>query len=994
MSASHWPAGAQEGLAAAPSPAWAELGLRRLREQGVPLEDWDPTGLSRLTRVLGSSRVAGSWLCAEPRLGEVFTDPALTAELDRSGYLDRLAAPAGETEDPEGFFRRLRRVRRREMLRIVSREALALAPVEVTAREMSALAEAAVEEALAWAWTRLCARHGVPRGAGDEPNRPCVVGMGKLGGGELNLSSDVDLLFLYRTGRGGTTGGPGGRLEARSFFARLVRLTAQALGRLTEEGLVFRVDLDLRPEGRSGPPAQPLDEAVLYYLSWGQTWERAALMRARPIAGDLEVGASFLSEVEPFVYRRSLDYTTVEDLAEMKQRIDGSTGRRPGGEADLKLGRGGIRELEFFVQTLQLLHGGRVPQVRGPNTLAGLRSLARAGVAEGPVAEGLAGCYRFLRTLEHAVQSLHLLRTHRLPSAADELRVVARRQGFEGDEPVGPFLDALDAVRSRVHAAFGRVVHGGDRGGEEEPGVREAREVLALAPEDPRAAEVLARAGFRNPAKALAALSLLRNGPPRSLLSPRARRLLGRVAPSLLDAARRCPDPDQALVWLGEFLAVSGAREGYLSLLEESPATARLLVTLFGTSGFLSRYLVGHPELLDELVLGSHAVRDKPRERLEGELGEVLAGARDEEGRLDALRRFRNAEFLRIAWNDLCGELGPEQAAEQVTQVAQACLEAAYRDALEQLARKYGPPGGAARAPFRFAVLGLGKLGGAELDYHSDLDVLFVYDGWDEAAASESPGLTPAEFSTRLAQRVMGFLSATTREGIAFRMDARLRPSGRAGALVTSLPSFEEYHRGGAGQTWERQALIRLRPVAGDPGLGREARAVVDRLLYRGPPVVDPCPELRRMRDRLRAELGREEGGTIDLKTGPGGLLDATFAVQALQLLHGWKDEALRTPNIPAALEALKRAGLLADEGGAALAEGYRFLRRVEARLRILRERPTDVLPREAGFLGDLARGLGFTEARGGGEAMVREVERHRQMVRAVCDEVLRGDGT
>lgn len=989
---SHWPAGAREGLAAAPSPAWAELGLRRLREQGVLLEDWDPAALSRLTRVLGSSRVAGSWLCAEPCLGQVFTDPELAAELDRPRYLARLAAPAGEPEAPEAFFRRLRRVRRREMLRIISREALALAPVAVTAREMSALAEAAVGEALAWAWARMCASHGEPLGTGGEPNRACVLGLGKLGGSELNLSSDVDLLFLYRTGRGETAGGPQGQLDARTFFSRLVRLAVEALGRLTGEGLVFRVDLDLRPEGRSGPLAQPLDDAAGYYLSWGQTWERAALMRARPIAGDLEVGRRFLAEVEPFVFRRSLDYTTVEDLAEMKQRIAESSGRRPGGEADLKLGWGGIRELEFFVQTLQLVHGGRLPRVREPNTLEGLCLLARAGVLEEGVAEDLAGCYRFLRTLEHAVQSLHLLRTHRLPSAPEELRVVARRQGFGGDEPVGPFLEALEGVRTRVHRAYGRVVHGGDAGGEEEPGAREAREILALAPDDPRAAAVLEGAGFRNPGKALAALTLLRNGPPGPRATARARRLLGRVAPALLGAARQCPDPDQALVWLGEFLAASGAREGYLSLLEGSPTTARLLVTLFGTSGFLSRYLVAHPELLDELVLGSYAVREKSLTRLEAELGEALAGARDEEERLDALRRFRNAELLRIAWNDLYGALGPEEAGEQVTQVAQACLEAACREAREQLARKNGPSGQAGSGPVRFAVLGLGKLGGAELDYHSDLDVIFVYDGGGEEASSGPTRLAAAEFAARLAQRVMSFLSATTREGIAFRMDARLRPSGRAGPLVTSLPSFEAYHRGGGGQTWERQALIRLRPAAGDPGLGREARAVVDRLLYQGPPAVDPRPELRRMRDRLRAELGREEGGGLDLKAGPGGLLDVTFSVQALQLLHGWRSEALRSPNLLLALEGLKRGGLLADEDGAALAEGYRFLRRVEARLRIVQERPTDVLPRQAGPLGDLARGLGY-KAQGGGEAMVRELERHRRNVSAVCDEILRGGG-
>lgn len=965
--------------------------MSRLLGEGVPAEGWNPLGWARLARVLGSSRIVGTWLSREPGLTRVVTEPTLTVERTLEEYLADLAPPGGPTEVPEELFRRLRRVRRRALLRIISREALSLAPVEVTAREVSALAEAAVEAALSWAWAHLSARHGEPQGEDGAQNRPCVLGMGKLGGNELNLSSDVDLLVLYRTGRGGTLGGPRGALGAGTFFARLVSLAADALGRVTEDGLVFRVDLDLRPEGRNGELAQPVENAVLYYQSWGQTWERAALMRARPIAGDRALGWLFLREVEPFVFRRSLDYSTVEDIAEMKRRIESSAARRLGGESDLKLGRGGIREVEFFVQTLQLIHGGPLPEVRERNTLEGLRKLARAGVLGVPVAEGLGRCYRFLRTLEHAVQSLHLLQSHRLPSAPEELELLARRLGFSGERPVRPFLAALDAVRSEVHAAYGGLAHGAVRAWEEEPGVGEAREILALAPEDPRAQTALARAGFRDPLRALQGFAVLRQGPPRARPSPRSLRVLARVAPFLLNAARHCPDPDRALLHLGEFLAASGASTGYLSLLEENPVTARLLLTLFGTSGFLSRYLVGHPELLDELVLGSHAVREKSRVRLASELDEAVERAGDEEERLDALRRFRNAEFLRIAMNDVAGGLEPEETGGQLTRVAEVCLERAYRDTLGRLLRKYGPSEGTAGAVGRFAVLGMGKLGGAEIDYHSDLDVVFVYEGPGGSSAAGGSRLSPPEFFARLAQRMINSLAARTREGIAFRMDARLRPSGQAGPLVTSVGAFEEYHGGGRGRTWERQALIRLRPVAGDPELGREAREVVERLLYGGPPPSDPRPEIRKMRERLEVEVGRESGGRIDLKSGPGGILDVEFAVQALQLLHGWRDGALRSPNTLEALGGLRGQGLLADEEGQALAEGYRFLRRVDARLRILHERPTDVLPDDPERLRDLARGLGREE--GGGEALVRDVEGHRQAVRVAYEKVLGGGG-
>ncbi|MFU8857558.1 MAG: bifunctional [glutamate--ammonia ligase]-adenylyl-L-tyrosine phosphorylase/[glutamate--ammonia-ligase] adenylyltransferase [Deferrisomatales bacterium] len=991
MSASAGRRGVREALTEAPSPKWAEPVLARLLgEAGLP-EGLGPVGVARLGRVAGSSRIAGAWLCREPGLVCVLAEPGISRERTREEYASELAARPGPPEEPEDFLRRLRSVGRRELLRIVSREALALAPVEVTAREVSALAEAAVEAALSWAWGHLVARHGEPLGEDGEPNRACVLGMGKLGGSELNLSSDVDLLVLYRTGRGRTSGGPRGSTSPGDFFPRLVSLAADALGRVTEDGLVFRVDLDLRPEGRNGELAQPLENAVFYYQSWGQTWERAALMRARPIAGDRGLGECFLAQVEPFVYRRSLDYTTVEDIVDMKRRIEGHSARRLGGPGDLKLGTGGIREVEFFVQTLQLIHGGRLPEVRERNTLEALRKLAAAGVVEAAAAQDLSRCYRFLRTLEHAVQSLHLRRTHRLPADREELEVVARRMGYGGPSPTGPFLAALDRVRSEVHGYYGRLAQGASREWEEERGVAEARGLLALAPEDPAAHTALARAGFRDPVRALEGFALLRHGPPRGRPTPRARRVLTRVAPFLLNAACQCPDPDRALLRLGEFLSGSGAREGYLALLEENPATAKLLLTLFGTSDFLSRYLVGHPELLDELVLGSHAVREKSGGQLAAELSEAVGRTRDDEERLDALRRFRNAEFLRIALQDFAGGLEPEETGAQLTRVAEVCLEQACRDAMARLVRKYGPPEGAAGSEARFAVLGLGKLGGGEIDYHSDLDVLFVYQPPDGPAESPRAGLSASDFFARLAQRLIGALATRTREGIAFRMDARLRPSGQAGPLVTSLEAFEAYHRGGGGLTWERQALIRLRPVAGDPELGRQAREVVDRVLYGAPPASDPRPEIRGMRDRLEAEARRGSDGRVDLKAGSGGILDVEFAVQALQLLHGWSYPDVRSPNTLAALGALRRRRLVPDGEGRALAEGYRFLRRVEARLRILQERPTDVLPGEPERLRELARGLGRPEE--DPTALQGDVDRQRRRVRTAYEALLGGVG-
>ncbi|MBI5015808.1 MAG: bifunctional [glutamate--ammonia ligase]-adenylyl-L-tyrosine phosphorylase/[glutamate--ammonia-ligase] adenylyltransferase [Deltaproteobacteria bacterium] len=975
----------------AANPQWAGIGLARLREAGVDLSALAPEARARLVAALGSSPALASWLGRDPGLLGVLEDPEFERILGRDDYLPRLGGGvAGEPR--EIFYRRLRVARRRELLRIVAKEAQGAAPVEVTASEVSGLAEAALEAALAWALEELTARFGAPLTDDGGRNLPCVLGMGKLGGGELNLCSDVDLIFLFRTDRGRTAGGAEPPVDAGTFHAHLAALLADILGKVTDDGLVFRVDLDLRPEGRSGKLAQPVEAAVSYYQSWGQTWERAVLLKARPVAGDRDLGWQFLCDVEPFVFRRSLDYTTVEDFKEMKRRIDLSVSRRAGGHEDLKLGRGGIREVEFLVQTLQLIHGGKLPQVRGRATLTALVQLARAGVLETPVAEGLSRCYRFLRALEHAVQGLQFLQTHRLPRDPEERETLGRRLGFGAVKGAGHALvEALDAVREEVHAAYAALFHGASRDWEEEPGADEARALLGLEEGDPEAASRLGAAGFHDAPRALEGLRLLRRGPPRGPPSPRARRTLERIAPFLLDAASRSPDPDRALVHLGEFLAASGARASYLSLLEENPPTARLLVTLFGTSGFLSRYLVAHPELLDELVLGSAAQPVKEIAALTRELEQALEPCRDDEDRLDALRRFRNAEFLRIALNDLWGALGPEGVGRQITLVAEACLEAAYRLARERLVEKYGDPRESDGAPARFAVLGLGKLGGREIDYHSDLDVLFLYSGAGEADRPGGQALSNSEFFARLAQRIMGVLSTRTREGIAFRMDARLRPSGQAGPLVASLSGFAAYHGRGS-QIWERQTLVKLRAVAGDASLGREAVAVVRRLLYAGPPAEDPRLEIARMRERIVREVGREAGGRVDVKAGPGGLVDVEFAVQALQLLHGWRGEALRSPNTLEALCALTAEGCLADEKAAALKEGYAFLRRVEAKLRILLDRPTDTLPAEALRLAELARGLGFG-GDAGGRSLLEEVLRHRGRVRESFEAVFhRGD--
>lgn len=971
----------------AASPRWARDALARLGEAGVPVDGLGAAARRRLVAALGSSRAAASWIAADASLVAVFEDLGFDEPLDLHRYGVRLGRP-DRGESLSAFRRRLRRGRQRELLRLQAREALGSAPVEVSAAEVAALAEAAVEIALERAQDDLSLRWGAPEADDGAPNPPCVLGMGKLGGGELNLCSDIDLVFLFRTGQGRTAGGAQAPVDVRTFFGALAAAVADALGRVTEDGLVFRVDLGLRPEGRSGELAHSLDGAVSYYQHWGQTWERAALLKARPVAGDRALGRQFLAEVEPFVFRRSLDFTAVEDFKALKSRIDAGAAQRPGGSEDLKVGRGGIREVEFVVQTLQLIHGGRRPEVRERGTLPALAALCRAGVLEPAAADGLARGYRFLRTLEHAVQALRFVRTHRLPRDPDELSLLGRRMGLGAEaDPAAGLLAALAGVRAEVRGAFDGLFRGAGAPAGETPGDREARSLLSLTRDDADAAERLCLAGFRDPGRALEALRVLREGPFAARSSPRARRTLERMAPRLLAEVASSADPDQALQRLGDFLVASKARASYLALLEENPSTARLLIALFGASGYLSRYLIAHPELLDELVSADAAGPYRVAADLDEELEETLHRCADDEEWLDALRRFRNAEFLRVALGDLWGALTAEEVGRRLTRVAEVCLDAACRHARRSLARRLGEPLSADGTPARFAILGLGKLGGAETDYHSDLDLLFLYSSRGCAPARGGGPVAAPEFFARLAQRVMSLLSARTREGIAFRTDARLRPSGRAGPLVTSLEAFAAYHGKGS-QTWERQALVKLRPVAGDRGLGEEALEVAQRLLYAGPPARDPRPDIARMRERIELEAEQRGGGVrVDLKAGAGGIVDVEFAAQALQMLHGWRTAALRSANTLEALSALTRAGALADERAEALSDGYVFLRRLEAKLRILQDRPTDVLPTDPRGLAKLARSMGVQGA-GGAERLLSDVRRHRRRIREAFDDV------
>jgi len=943
------------GLAAAGDPIAALHRLARLLEAAdvAPV----PGRVAPLLRILGGSAALAGALVAEgtasPALVETVLAVSARTAAEHRTALERAAVDRAELQTM------LRRHRHRELVRIGGRDLVGLASVEETVRELSALAEGAIDAAVASVRARLTREWGEARGAF------VVLGMGKLGGEELNYSSDVDLVYVYEAD--GELAG--GRTFAQ-FFSRLAEEVTRALGERTGDGVVFRVDLRLRPGGTEGPVAVALPAALSYYETWGETWERAAWLKARPVGGDRALGERLVGELVPFVHRRYLDFGTIEDLKVMKRKVDASLRAPEAASRDVKLGRGGIREVEFFVQAQQLVHGGKDARLRARGTLDVLAALADAGYVARPIADRVAAAYRFLRDVEHKLQIVEERQTQLIPRDPDELLALARRLGFRGADAV----DAFETVRARhgavVQEAFGALFHGA-----EAERRREAAPELALLVEEldqeERAVWRLEQLGFRDVEAAYRDLRLLRDGPPHAPASARRRQALAALAPALLVEIARSAAPERALRHLATFISTIGARTSYLHLLLENPGVMRLLVRLFATSEFLSAFFLRHPELLDSLVRADLVRIERPADEMAADLSARLAAAPDLEAKLDTLRRFRHEEFLRIGVHDIEGALEPDGVQAQLTALAETCLRAALGIARCEVLARTGLPD--TPPTDGLAVLGMGKLGSGELGYASDLDLIFVY---DEAVAHE--------FFTRIAQRAISALQTPTREGIAYHIDTRLRPSGNQGPLVTSVDAFEAYHRTSA-QTWERQALIRARVVAGPPALAARLDEVVARFVYgRG---IEPAEvtEIARMRTRIERERGDADAATVNVKTGRGGLIDVEFLVQMLQLRWGHRHASVRARGTIAAIDALAAAGLLSADDARALADGYRFLRTVESRLRLERDQAVDAV--DASALATLARRLGYTGDDATVAAALRaDHARHGDAIRAVYD--------
>jgi len=958
----------------AAAPERVRLYLEQLAPLFPGLERPRPEQARILASLFSGSPASGELLLAHPAwLEDLLEETALRQPLRGDALkreVGRLVARHLPGQDYAAAFREIRLFKQRRLLRIAARDLARLAEVEVLIHEISDLADACLAAVAQLCWRQLSQRLGQPwhRDAEDnwQPTPWCILGLGKLGGQELNYSSDVDVIFVYaeegtvlkEPPRKKTTASGG--LPNHQFFTRLAESFILETGRATEEGQLYRIDLRLRPEGKAGPLARSLPSYENYYAQWGQTWERMMLIKARAVAGDEGLAHEFAEMIQPFRYPRMLGEKFLQEITVMKQRLEEEVVRTGEVDRNVKLGRGGIREIEFIVQTRQILHGGRNPFLQNRQTLPALQALVKYQLLPAAEAKALDAAYRFLRNVEHRLQMENNQQTHTLPEDQPSRQRLAALLGFDKSADFDRCL--RDHCRN-VRAIYNRLLQPAAESDRALPAQFEGQERLWE--------QMLSACGFREPQKALKLVSEFARGPGFVHVSARTEELGRQLIRQFLDLCPRkdatgritnlqantLSDPDRVMARLDNFVTAYGSRAMLYETWNRHPSLFELLVLLFDRSEFLAERAIRTPDLVDDLVLSGHLRRRKDAAQTLQDLRHGLA----DKDQKQWLRRYHQAEFMRIGLREIVGLADYEQNLAELSGLAEACLQYA----LESVVRRHRlktPP---------FCIIGLGKLGGGELTYGSDLDIIFV------AAPKERQlsRLLP------LASEIMDLLSAKTEDGSVFETDARLRPDGEKGLLVNTLPAYEDYYRQRA-MLWEIQALTRARFIAGDPVLGAEFIKLATRLTnFQSPslPLAAFTPawkqEIHRMRMRIEKERTPAGQAALAIKTGAGGLMDAEFIAQSLCLEHG-----LYEPNTLAALLAARSQGLLEAKGADLLIANYRQLRRVEIILRRWSYEGESELPAEPAPFYRVAVRCGFSTP----EEFRQAVEAWRRSIRAV----------
>lgn len=834
----------------------------------------------------------------------------------------------------------LRHIRNREMMRIAFRELAGWSTLVETMGELSALADACLESAVSSLYKWMTGEFGIPAGKTGEAQGLVVIGFGKLGGRELNFSSDIDIMFAYP--QVGKTLGKENAISNEAFFVRMCQRLIDVIGKSMTEGFVFRVDVRLRPYGESGPLVMSFETLESYYQEQGREWERYALIKARVVAGDKSAGNALLDRLKPFVYRRYMDYGTFESLREMKRKIEREVTRK-GMRANIKLGPGGIREVEFFGQIFQMIRGGVNIAYQRRGILVILKTLADDGNIPGAVKQELTDAYVFLRYVENRLQMIDDRQTHALPEDGPGLVRLALSMGFETREA---FSDALERHRNNVHRHFQALLAREDAGTDDDAPFHRLRTIWNNLSDVDTNLRLLSESGFENPEEVLALLQNFLGIVKSSDISDNGRKRIDALVPHIMKAATASENPLRVLLRIFELIKVISGRSCYVALLIENTSALAHLVQLADASPWIMSFLARHPLLLDELLDPRTLYAPVAKADMKKEILVRLARLpeTDLESQMDDLRIFKQVNILRICAADVTGQLPLMKVSDRLTWLAESILDRVMEMAWEHLVEKYGPPEGMTDAVRSgFGIIAYGKLGGYELGYASDLDLVFLHTG--EKGNTSGGRMSPidnAQFYVRLGQRIIHLMTAMTRTGKLYEMDMRLRPSGSAGILVTHIDGFADYQKNRA-WTWEHQALIKARVVAGDPGVKERFETIREGILSIKREVPRLKEEIRDMRERMRAQRTPAVSSHFDIKNDPGGLVDIEFLIQFLILLNA-RDFAslMKWTDVVRQLNSLALAGIFDDRTAYILKQAYLVFRFYIHRL-TLQEHPAEL---------------------------------------------------
>jgi glutamate-ammonia-ligase adenylyltransferase len=851
---------------------------------------------------------------------------------------DKLAGVA----DENALMRELRLFRRQMLTRIAWMQTLATSSTQDSLKQLSELAETLIVAARDWLWLACCREFGTPVNAAGEPQPLLILGMGKLGGGELNFSSDIDLIFTWP--ENGTTTGGRRELDNAQFFTRLGQRLIKVLDQPTVDGFVYRVDMRLRPFGDSGPLVLSFAALEDYYQEQGRDWERYAMVKARLMGGTDDRWSQELQQMlRPFIYRRYIDFSVIQSLRNMKSMIAREV-RRRGLTDNIKLGAGGIRETEFIVQVFQLIRGGRERSLQLRALLPTLQAIGELNLLPGEQVGQLGEAYHYLRRLENLLQSINDEQTQTLPADALNRERLAWAMGVEN---WAALTRQLESHMAAVRAIFDDLI------GDDTPetgGNKEADDYGVLWQdrlEEAELAPLVPHLESEARQRLLQTINDFRQDVDKRTIGPRGRQALDQLMPRLLSEV--CPRDDAAVALsrLTPLLLGVVTRTTYLELLTEYHGALKHLIRLCAASPMVASQLARYPLLLDELLDPATLYQPTATDAYRDELRQYLLRIpeEDEEQQLEALRQFKQAQHLRIAAADIAGTLPVMKVSDHLTWLAEAMIEQVVQQAWQMMVQRYGRPSHLTQLQERgFAVVGYGKLGGWELGYSSDLDLVFLHDCPADAVTDGERSIDGRQFYLRLAQRVMHLFSTRTSSGILYEVDARLRPSGAAGMLVSTFDAFDEYQRNEA-WTWEQQALVRARIVFGEAALSQRFDDI-RRCILCLPREADKLKiDVREMREKMRAHLGNKHKGRWDLKADRGGITDIEFITQYLVLRYAASEPRLtRWSDNVRILELMANNDRMSSEEAKALTQAYVTLRDALHHL-ALQELPGHVSP-------------------------------------------------